>query len=91
MHLTFTLSMASMAAALAAGVPANSTAQSIRAEVVAGKLEHPWGLAFIESGRTLVTEKPGRMRMVGPTARWVIRLRACLTSMPAARAACSTC
>lgn len=69
MHLTFTLSMASMAAALAAGVPANSTAQSIRAEVVAGKLEHPWGLAFIESGRTLVTEKPGRMRMVGPDGK----------------------
>ena len=70
MHPTFTLSMASMvAAALAAGVPANSTAQSIRAEVVAGKLEHPWGLAFIENGRTLVTEKPGRMRMVGPDGK----------------------
>lgn len=70
MHPTFTLSMASMAAtALAAGAPANSMAQSIRAEVVAGKLEHPWGLAFIENGRALVTEKPGRMRMVGPDGK----------------------
>ena len=35
-----------------------------RAEVVAGKLDHPWGLAFVDHGRMLVTEKPGRMRLV---------------------------
>jgi glucose/arabinose dehydrogenase len=31
---------------------------------VAGKLEHPWGLAFLPGGRLLVTERPGRLRVV---------------------------
>ncbi|WP_018260326.1 PQQ-dependent sugar dehydrogenase [Methylobacterium sp. WSM2598] len=33
-------------------------------ETVAGGLEHPWGLAFLPDGRMLVTEKPGRLRIV---------------------------
>jgi glucose/arabinose dehydrogenase len=31
---------------------------------VATGLEHPWGLAFLPGGRMLVTEKPGRLRVV---------------------------
>lgn len=34
------------------------------AQVLAGKLEHPWGIAFIGDGRMLVTERPGRMRVI---------------------------
>jgi aldose sugar dehydrogenase len=33
-------------------------------ETVARGLEHPWSLAFLPDGRMLVTERPGRLRMV---------------------------
>ena len=39
-------------------------AHGLRAEVVAKGLQNPWGLAFIGDGRMLVTERPGRMRVV---------------------------
>ena len=31
---------------------------------VAGDLQNPWGLAFLPNGKMLVTERPGRMRVV---------------------------
>ena len=36
----------------------------IRTEVVAEGLEHPWALEFLPDGRMLVTERPGRLRIV---------------------------
>ena len=46
--------------------PAWAVAQTatVRTEVVARGLEHPWAVAFIGDGRMLVTERPGRMRVV---------------------------
>jgi glucose/arabinose dehydrogenase len=41
-------------------------AQSVRPQTVAQGLEHPWALAFLPGGRFLVTERPGRMRVVQP-------------------------
>jgi len=37
---------------------------SVRVTTVATGLEHPWGLAFLPDGRMLVTERPGRLRIV---------------------------
>ena len=31
---------------------------------VQGGLDHPWGIAFLPDGRALVTERPGRLRLV---------------------------
>ena len=36
--------------------------------VVAG-LENPWGLAFLPNGKMLVTERPGRLRIVTPDGK----------------------
>jgi glucose/arabinose dehydrogenase len=42
----------------------NSEDGPIRVVTVASGLEHPWGLAFLPDGRMLVTERPGRLRIV---------------------------
>ncbi len=39
-------------------------AGNITVETVAGGLARPWALAFLPDGRMLVTERPGRMRIV---------------------------
>jgi glucose/arabinose dehydrogenase len=37
---------------------------SFRVVKVVERLEHPWGLAFLPDGRMLVTERPGRLRII---------------------------
>ncbi len=46
---------------------------------VARGLEHPWGLEFLPDGRMLVTERPGRLRIVSRDGK----LSAPLTGVPA--------
>ncbi len=43
-----------------------SSAGELVVETVASGLENPWGLAFLPDGRMLVTERPGRLRLVTP-------------------------
>lgn len=44
--------------------PAVHTTRALRSEVIAAGLEHPWGLALMPDGRWLVTERPGRLRVI---------------------------
>src|SRR5450759_4050482 len=41
-----------------------SSAGDLAVETIAGGLMHPWSLAFLPDGRMLVTERPGRIRIV---------------------------
>ncbi len=71
------LAPAMLAAALAATLPATSPARPPQVQAVQGErgplrmvtltagLEFPWSLAFLPDGRMLVTERPGRLRVVG--------------------------
>jgi glucose/arabinose dehydrogenase len=57
---------------VAAGVALLSTlaqAQLLRADTIAQNLEHPWAVAFLPQGRFLVTERPGRLRVVEPDGK----------------------
>jgi aldose sugar dehydrogenase len=49
---------------LSMGLAGAALAASPRGEVVSDGLQNPWGLAFIDGGRMLVTERPGRLRVV---------------------------
>lgn len=54
-----------MAAAQAEqAVSVRSEKLELRLETVAVGLENPWGMAFLPDGRVLVTERPGRLRIV---------------------------
>jgi aldose sugar dehydrogenase len=65
-----------LVAGLASGAPMLAQAQAprsptpapvkgvVRVETVVRGLEHPWALAFLPDGRMLVTERPGRVRIV---------------------------
>ncbi len=66
------LGLAAVAAAGAQALSpsvATTPARDWRAEVVAAGLDHPWAVAFIGDGRMLVTERPGRLRVVDRDGR----------------------
>jgi aldose sugar dehydrogenase len=65
--IRFTLCLFSIAAALAANALTALVAtrdHNVRIVTVTEGLEHPWAVALLPDGRKLVTERPGRMRMI---------------------------
>jgi aldose sugar dehydrogenase len=69
-HLAKPSSLLLAAVLLFARSPANaqvypSSAGSLTVQTFAKGLDHPWALAFLPDGRILVTERPGRMRIIG--------------------------
>lgn len=42
----------------------SSEKHDFRAQTIVDGLVHPWGMAFLPDGRILVTERPGRLRMI---------------------------
>jgi glucose/arabinose dehydrogenase len=61
-----------VALALVISAPAGaqtSSAGGLRVETIARGLDHPWAIAFLPDGRLLVTERPGRIRVVTADGR----------------------
>jgi len=63
-----------LAALLAASPPVDAQViqtreHALRIATVAEGLDRPWGLAFLPDGRMLVSERPGRLRVVGKDGR----------------------
>ena len=54
----------STSAVLAQAPAPTAAGPSVTAQTVATGLQHPWAVAFLPEGRFLVTERPGRLRVV---------------------------
>lgn len=70
-RLQFLSLIFSLVIALVMTLPTRAPAQVITTETeqiriveITRGLEHPWGMAFLPDGRILVTERPGRLRLV---------------------------
>lgn len=51
----------------------------IRPETISSGFENPWGVAFLPGGRFVVTERPGRLRLIGADGK----IGAPVSGMPA--------
>jgi glucose/arabinose dehydrogenase len=68
-HLLPALAFLLLAAPVAAPAQVATQEHRVRIVTVASGLEHPWALAFLPDGRMLVTERPGRLRVLTKDGR----------------------
>ena len=61
------LALAAPVSAEITRAPAVKTQQPFKVETIAQGLVHPWGLGFLPDGRLIVTERPGRVRIIATT------------------------
>ncbi|WP_404342802.1 PQQ-dependent sugar dehydrogenase [Vreelandella venusta] len=70
------VSMAVVAGALllpvAPSVEAQQAQSAYQIDTLADGLEHPWSLALLPDGRLLVTERPGRLRLLSPQGETLV-------------------
>lgn len=64
-----TLATVGSALLLFAALSAAAQVPAIRPQVIASGLEHPWAVAFIGSSQMLVSERPGRLRVIAADGR----------------------
>jgi glucose/arabinose dehydrogenase len=70
MRLSIALASTLLALSTTAGAQTfKSSAGELKVETVAGGLVQPWSLAFLPNGNMLVTERPGRTRVVTPDGK----------------------
>jgi aldose sugar dehydrogenase len=72
MHFSTALAFILLSAAAPAAAQTDTFATEkgqVVMETVVKDLEHPWSLAFLPDGRMLVTERPGRLRVIAPDGR----------------------
>lgn len=55
--------------------PALVPSASYRVQTVASGLDHPWSIGFLPNGNLLVTERPGRLRLIERDASGGFRLK----------------
>lgn len=67
-HFLLAAALAAIAT-LAAAQTIHSDKASFRVSVVSAGLEHPWSVAFLPDGSYLVSERPGRLRLIGADGR----------------------
>jgi len=61
------LALAAPVSAEISRAPAVKSKQAFKVETFAHGLVHPWGLGFLPDGRLIVTERPGRLRIIATT------------------------